>query len=320
MAKHIYENKQVWFITGSQDLYGDETLQQVADHSKKMVEKLNDAGGLPVQLVWKPVVLTSAGIADTMTEANSSTECIGVITWMHTFSPAKMWIRGLTILSKPLLHLHTQFNRDIPWESIDMDFMNLNQSAHGDREYGYVGARLGIKRRVVAGYWQDPAVQQEVSTWMRAAAGWHESNNLRIARFGDNMRSVAVTEGDKVEVQIALGIQVDGYGVGDLVAVCDAVPDAEVQGLVAEYQKLYSFSPELLGNKDAMQAVAEQARIELGLRSFLDAGGYKGFTTTFENLHGLPQLPGLAVQRLMADGYGFGAEGDWKHSAPVPIV
>jgi L-arabinose isomerase len=318
--KNSYKEKHIRFITGSQDLYGEETLRQVAENSKAMVQELNRSELLAVDIVWKPVVLTAGGISAAMSEANSDGSCIGIITWMHTFSPAKMWIRGLSILTKPLLHLHTQFNRDIPWDSIDMDFMNLNQSAHGDREYGYIGARLGIRRRVVAGFWKDPAVQKEIGSWMRAAAGWDEAQNLRVARFGDNMRKVAVTEGDKVEAQIALGIEVDGFGVGDLVERVSAVSDSDLGKLIEEYKALFSIREEIPGDQGAMNALKEQARIELGMKAFLEEGGYGAFTTTFENLHGLPQLPGLAVQRLMSLGYGFGAEGDWKHSAMVRIM
>lgn len=320
MNTDIFNEKEIWFITGSQDLYGEETLKQVAAQSRKITDGLNDAAGFPVRLVWKPVVLSSAGIVEAIRDANAADSCVGIITWMHTFSPSKMWIRGLSILNKPLLHLHTQFSRDIPWESIDMDFMNLNQSAHGDREFGHINARMNLKRRVVAGYWQDKAVQSEIGAWIRAALALDEAAHLRVARFGDNMRKVAVTEGDKVELEIALGVQVDGFGIGDLVSACEKISQNEIQQLVEEYKKLYSFSQDVLSNPDRMKAVEEQARIELGLRAFLDAGGYKAFTTTFENLYGLPQLPGLAVQRLMADGYGFGAEGDWKHAALVRIV
>jgi L-arabinose isomerase len=318
-SSNHFPNQHIWFVTGSQDLYGEETLKQVAVHSQAMVDQINKAGTIPAQLVWKPVVLTSSGIAQVLRDANQDHQCIGIITWMHTFSPAKMWIRGLSIIQKPLLHLHTQFNRDIPWDSIDMDFMNLNQSAHGDREYGYIGARMGVKRTVVAGFWQDPEVQQRISKWVRAAAGYAEAQTLRIARFGDNMRKVAVTEGDKVEAEIALGYQVEGFGLGDLVASIETISEAQVQSLVQEIHGLYSGVEDLKKDSKKWNAVIEQLRIELGIKAFLDGGNFKAFTTTFENLHGLPQLPGLAAQRLMAQGYGFGAEGDWKHAGLLRV-
>ncbi|WP_037572479.1 L-arabinose isomerase [Spirochaeta cellobiosiphila] len=310
-------NKKIWFITGSQDLYGEDTLKEVARHSKQMVGELNESANLPVELLWRPTVLTSEGIAKALTEASADEDCIGVVTWMHTFSPAKMWIKGLSLLAKPLAHLHTQFNRDIPWDSIDMDFMNLNQSAHGDREYGYIGARMRIKRKIIAGYWKDKSIQGELGQWMRAVVGWDDLQNLRVARFGDNMRNVAVTEGDKVEVQIKMGIRVDGYGIMDLVDVVNQISDKSVDEQYKQYQQKFQISDDIINNSLSVKRIKEQAKIELGLRKFLEDGGFGAFTTTFEDLHGLPQLPGLAVQNLLSDGYGFGAEGDWKHASMV---
>ncbi len=309
---HEYE---VWFLTGSQHLYGAETLQQVAQHSEVIVRALNDAGTIPVQVVFKPVLTTPEEIQSICLQANAAPNCVGVIAWMHTFSPSRNWIAGLTALQKPLAHLHTQYNRDIPWSSIDMDFMNLNQSAHGDREFGFIMSRLRLRRKVVVGHWQDPEVQERLAVWARAACAWHDAQGAKIARFGDNMRSVAVTEGDKVEAQIRLGYAVHGYGVGDLVAVMQQVSDAEIDQLVREYEAQYAIAPDLRKGGARHSSVREAARIEIGLRNFLTAGGFKAFTTTFEDLHGLAQLPGLAVQRLMQEGYGFGAEGDWKTSA-----
>jgi L-arabinose isomerase len=310
---------EFWFVTGSQHLYGPETLKQVAEDSTKIVEGLNNSS-LPFKVVFKPVLTTSDAIHNLCIEANSNNSCAGIITWMHTFSPAKMWIAGLSELRKPLLHLHTQFNRDIPWNSIDMDFMNLNQSAHGDREYGFIGARMKIARKVVVGYWQAPDVLNRISIWMSAAVAFTEGRNLKVARFGDNMREVAVTEGDKVEAQIKFGWSVNGYGVGDLVKRINEVSPSDVNRLIEEYAETYDFAPEALEEGPAREAVREQARIELGMRAFLEEENFSAFTTTFENLHGMKQLPGLAVQRLMADGYGFGGEGDWKTAALVRIM
>lgn len=311
---------EFWFVTGSQHLYGPETLKQVAEDSEKITRGLYESEGIPFKVVFKPVLTTPEDIHKLCLEANSDENCAGIITWMHTFSPAKMWIHGLTELRKPLLHLHTQFNRDIPWDSIDMDFMNLNQSAHGDREYGFIGARLRIARKVIAGYWQDAEVQRRIGVWMRAAAAYTESKHLKVARFGDNMREVAVTEGDKVEAQIKFGWSVNGYGMGDLVEYISKVSEGDVNALMKEYESLYDMDTEAQVEGPAREAVKEQARIELGMRSFLEEGGFTAFTTTFEDLHGLNQLPGLAVQRLMADGYGFGAEGDWKTAALVRLM
>ncbi len=308
---------EVWFVTGSQHLYGPQVIEQVSEHSKVVAQALNSVPAIPVSVVFKPVLTTPDAIRTLCLEANADPKCIGLITWMHTFSPAKMWIGGLSVLNKPLLHLHTQFNRDIPWAEIDMDFMNLNQSAHGDREFGYIGARMRLARKVVVGYWQDETVQQKVGTWTRAAAAWHDAQHGKVVRFGDNMRYVAVTEGDKVEAERRLGYSVNGHGVGDLVQVINAVPDSDIDALVEEYDAQYEVTPKLRANGTHRQSLREGARIELGLRAFLDQGTFNAFTTTFEDLHGLQQLPGLAVQRLMADGYGFGAEGDWKTAALV---
>jgi L-arabinose isomerase len=308
---------EAWFITGSQHLYGEKTLKQVAEDSKKIAQALSESHKISVNVVFKPVLTTPESIYELCMEANTTKNCIGLITWMHTFSPAKMWIAGLNALRKPFVHLHTQFNRDIPWAGIDMDFMNLNQSAHGGREFGFIGTRMRRARKVVVGHWQDEEVLAQLDIWMRAACAWHDAQGAKVARFGDNMREVAVTEGDKVEAQIRLGYSVNGYGVGDLVAYVNAVTDAEIDKLIAEYNEQYSVAESLRSGGSQHQALREAARIELGMRTFLVNGNFKAFTTTFENLHGLQQLPGLAVQRLMADGYGFGAEGDWKTAALV---
>jgi L-arabinose isomerase len=305
---------EFWLIVGSQDLYGDQVLKTVDEHSKKMVQSLSPK--LPCKLVWKPVVLGPGEILKVVRAANADPDCAGIITWMHTFSPSKMWIAGLAELNRPLCHLHTQFNRDIPLDSIDMDFMNLNQSAHGDREHGFIGARLRIPRKVVVGHWEDPAVVERLAGWMRSASAFADGKELKVARFGDNMREVAVTEGDKVEAQIKLGWSVNGYGVGDLVECIDKVGDSEIDGLVKVYEREYELAPEARTGEGAAR-VREQARMELGMRAFLEEGGFGAYTDTFQDLHGLPQLPGLASQRLMADGYGFGAEGDWKTACLV---
>ncbi|MGW4404295.1 L-arabinose isomerase [Nonomuraea sp. NPDC004702] len=296
----------IWFLTGSQGLYGEDTLSQVAEQSRRIAEQL------PVPVQWRPVLTDAAAIRRVMLEANADDECAGVIAWMHTFSPAKMWIAGLDALRKPLLHLHTQADVELPWSSIDMDFMNLNQAAHGDREFGFVQTRLGVPRKTVAGHVSDLAVGARVEAWARAARGVAEVRALRLARFGDNMRDVAVTEGDKVEAQLRFGVSVNTYGVNELVEAVDAASDADVSALVKEYAELYRVAPELLGERH--ESLRYAARIELGLRGFLERGGFRAFTTNFEDLGGLRQLPGLAVQRLMADGYGFGGEGDWKTS------
>jgi L-arabinose isomerase len=306
---------EIWYVTGSQHLYGDKAIRQVGQNSRKIVEALNASGVLPLKLVHKPVLTTPEQVRSLCLEANGDAKCAGLVLWMHTFSPAKMWIGGLSSLRKPFCHLHTQFNRDLPWGTIDMDFMNLNQAAHGDREAGFIHTRLRLGRKVVVGHYTDPQTQQQLATWMRAARAWHDWQGAKFARFGDNMRYVAVTEGDKVAAEARFGYSVNGYGVGDLVAHVSGVSDAAVTKLIAEYTQLYAVSPELKKGGDRHDSLRQGARIELGLRSFLTQGGFKGFTTTFEDLHGLAQLPGLAVQRLMAEGYGFGAEGDWKTCA-----
>ncbi len=307
---------EAWLATGSQELYGEATLRQVAAHSRQIAAALCDAAAVPVKIVFKPVLTSPDAIAELCREADRAADCIGLICWMHTFSPAKMWIGGLASLKKPLLHLHTQFNREIPWDSIDMDFMNLNQAAHGDREFGFICSRLGKERAVVVGHWLEADVQDAVGQWARVAAAWADAQSVRVARFGDNMREVAVTEGDKVEAQIRLGYSVSGYGVGDLVARVQQVSDAQADHLVQEYAERYVAGPGTQGDS-GRKGLRAAAKIELGLRAFLGDGGFKAFTTSFEQLHGLEQLPGLAVQRLMADGYGFGAEGDWKTAALV---
>lgn len=305
------ERNELWFVTGSQQLYGDEVLKQVLADSTAIANALDVSPEIPTRVVCKPVLTDPDAIRELCIEANRSDTCAGLIAWMHTFSPAKMWIAGLNVLKKPFLHLHTQFNRDIPWSTIDMDFMNLNQSAHGGREFGYICTRMGKQRKVVVGHWEDNEVQREVGVWARAACAWRDAQGMRVARFGDNMREVAVTEGDKVAAQMQLGWSINGYGLGDLVAKVNAISDGDVKRLVAEYRDCYTVQ----SGDAAATSITEAARIELGLRAFLEEGGFSAFTTTFENLHGLHQLPGLAVQRLMADGYGFGAEGDWKTAA-----
>jgi L-arabinose isomerase len=308
---------ELWFVTGSQHLYGEETLRQVADDSRQIAGALSDSKNIPVKVVFKPVLKTSEEISALCTAASASVTCIGLILWMHTFSPAKMWIAGLSALKKPFVHLHTQFNRMIPWDDIDMDFMNLNQSAHGGREFGYICSRMKINRKVIAGHWQDEDVLESLGVWTRAACAWHDARGAKIARLGDNMREVAVTEGDKVEAQMRLGYSVNGYGIGELVRFVDDVSERQIENRIEEYKDLYTITKESLDNPDHYQRIVDAARIESGMRAFLESGGFKGFTTTFEDLHGLSQLPGLAVQRLMADGYGFGAEGDWKTAALV---
>jgi L-arabinose isomerase len=306
--------REIWFLTGSQGLYGEEVVQQVIAQSRQIAEQLADAKSVPYEVVWKPVLTDSGAIRRLCLEASSDDGCIGVIAWMHTFSPAKMWISGLEALRKPLLHLHTQSNLALPWAEIDMDFMNLNQAAHGDREFGYIQTRLGIARKTVTGHVSDPAVAQRVGVWARAAAASAATRTLRLARFGDNMRDVAVTEGDKVEAELRFGVSVNTYGVNDLVSVVDSATDAAVDELVREYEDSYLVAPELRVGGERHESLRYGARIELGLREFLTAGGFGAFTTNFEDLGGLRQLPGLAVQRLMAAGYGFGGEGDWKTS------
>ncbi|NCD34459.1 MAG: L-arabinose isomerase [Spartobacteria bacterium] len=310
------EKYEFWFVTGSQHLYGAETLRQVADHAKKIVEDWNTRSVMPAKLVWKPTVTTADEARTVLEQATSDPSCAGIITWMHTFSPAKMWIAGLSILKKPLLQLNTQFNCNIPYDTIDMDFMNLNQSAHGDREFGHITARMNIPRKVIAGHWQDEETCDRVATWMRTACAVADGKNLRIARFGDNMRDVAVTDGDKVEAMIQLGWSVPYYGIGDLVAYANKVSDAEIDRLVKEYEAQY----EICRGKDnafALKHIREQARIEMAMRAFFADVNANAFTTNFQDLHGMKQLPGLACQRLMADGFGFAGEGDWKTSAMV---
>jgi L-arabinose isomerase len=311
---------EVWLLTGSQHLYGEDVLRRVADQSARVVNALAAANAIPVQVTGRPVLTTADAIRRACLEANADDRCIGVVTWMHTFSPAKMWIAGLSALQKPLLHLHTQHNLALPWAEIDMDFMNLNQSAHGDREFGYLATRLRRRRKIVVGHWEDAEVKRRVGVWTRAALGWHEAQRLRIARFGDNMRDVAVTEGDKVEAEIRLGFSVNGYGVSELADRVLAVDDAAVDAVVKDYQSAYRVVPELRTAGPRHSSLRDAARIELGLRGFLDEVGAMAFTDTFEDLATLPQLPGIAVQRLMADGYGFGAEGDWKTAALVRLV
>jgi len=308
---------EVWFVTGSQHLYGPKTLEEVAVHSKEISAALGASTYVPVKVVFKPVLTTPDAIRDLCLEANSTKGCVGLVTWMHTFSPAKMWIAGLSLLKKPFLHLHTQYGREIPWSTIDMDFMNLNQSAHGDREFGFIGSRMRLNRKVVVGHWSDDETQREIGVWVRAACAWADAQGMKVARFGDNMRDVAVTEGNKVSAQIQLGYDVYGYGMGDLVKLVNEVSDAEVDKLIQAYMDEYDVVPELQSGGAKHESLCDGARIEIGLRNFLTAGNFKAFTDTFENLHGLAQLPGLAVQRLMRDGYGFGAEGDWKTSALV---
>jgi L-arabinose isomerase len=308
---------EVWFITGSQDLYGEETLKKVAEHSQEIVKGLDTSGKIPVRVVFKPIVKSSEEIYATIQEANVAKNVIGIITWMHTFSPAKMWIRGLSILQKPLLHLHTQYNRDIPWSSIDMDFMNLNQSAHGDREFGFMVSRMRKNRKVVVGHWQDTEVLSQINVWTRAAAAWYDWQGAKFARFGDNMRFVAVTDGDKVEAELKFGFSVNTYGIGDLVAVINGISATEIDQLINEYEATYTMEADLRKDGARHSSVYEAARIELGMRKFLKDGGFKGFSDTFEDLHGMAQLPGIASQRLMADGYGFAGEGDWKTAALV---
>jgi len=319
------KQSEIWFVTGSQHLYGEETLQQVDAHSQVIADFLNDAAPMPVRVVFKPVVKTPDEIYAICQAANVAPNCVGIVTWMHTFSPAKMWIRGLTILKKPLLHLHTQFNRDIPWGSIDMDFMNLNQSAHGDREFGFIMARMhqsrpGLNRKIVVGFWQDTTVIKQIAGWARVAVAAHEMKTLKVVRFGDNMRQVAVTDGDKVAAEITFGMSVNTHGIGDLVAVINQVTDADVDQLVAEYGDSYTLMESLQRGGAQHSSLRDAARIEIGMRAFLQDGGFGAFSDTFEDLHGMAQLPGIASQRLMADGYGFAGEGDWKIAAMVRVM
>ncbi|NMB20045.1 MAG: L-arabinose isomerase [Firmicutes bacterium] len=306
---------QVWFVTGSQHLYGEEALRQVEEDAQKVAQSLNDVAEIPVSIVYKPVLTTSDSIRRLMAEANADEQCIGLMMWMHTFSPARMWIAGLNLLNKPYLHFHTQYYRDIPWAEIDMDYMNLHQSAHGDREFGFINTRMRKNRKVVVGHWQDPEALQEVATWTRVAAAWHDGQGAKIARFGDNMRDVAVTEGNKVAAQIQFGYEVNAYSLGELLPHIEAATEGQINALLEEYEASYTLTDRVREGGAKREALRESARIEVGLRSFLKEGGFKGFTTNFEDLIGLKQLPGLAVQRVMNEGYGFGAEGDWKTAA-----
>ncbi|MDD4405872.1 MAG: L-arabinose isomerase [Parabacteroides sp.] len=310
-----FENLEVWFVTGAQLLYGGDAVIAVDAHSNAMVKGLNESGNLPVKVVYKGTVNSATEVQATFKAANNDDKCIGVITWMHTFSPAKMWIHGLQEFKKPLLHFHTQFNKEIPWKEIDMDFMNLNQSAHGDREFGHIMSRMRKNRKVVVGHWQDEKAQERIAVWMRVAAAWADAQDMLIVRFGDNMNNVAVTDGDKVEAELRLGYHVDYYPIAELVAQQDKVTDEEIAALVKEYDQLYDVADNAKeGGKDRMQVI-EAARVEIALRRFLALKGAKAFTTNFDDLHGVDQLPGLACQRLMAEGFGFGAEGDWKTAA-----
>ena len=312
-----YADREVWFFTGSQDLYGEETLRQVAEQSQEVARELDASADVPVTIVWKPVLKDSDSIRRAMLDANSDDRVLGVITWMHTFSPAKMWIHGLSVLDKPLLHLHTQANVELPWDEIDFDFMNLNQAAHGDREYAYIASRMGVTRTTVSGHVSNPAVARRVGTWVRAAAGRAATQSLRLARVGDNMRNVAVTEGDKTEAEVRFGVSVNTWGVNDLVAAIAQVADSDVDLVVKEYEELYDVVPELRRGGERHESLRYAARQEIALETFLSSLGARAFTTNFEDLGDLRQLPGIAVQRLMSKGYGFGAEGDWKTAVLV---
>lgn len=312
-----FKDFEVWFVTGAQLLYGGDAVIAVDSHSNEMVKGLNESGNLPVKVVYKGTVNSSAEVSKAFTDANSDDKCIGVITWMHTFSPAKMWIHGLQILNKPLLHFHTQFNKEIPWSEMDMDFMNLNQSAHGDREFGHMVSRMRKKRKVVVGHWADEAAQSKIADWMRVCAGWADSQNMLIIRFGDNMNNVAVTDGDKVEAELRLGYHVDNAPIATLVPYVEAVTQEEIDALIAEYEKNYDFADDCKKGTEKHQHVRNAAAQEIGLRRFLEDKGAKAFTTSFNELEGMTQLMGFASQRLMAEGYGFGAEGDWKTAALV---
>jgi L-arabinose isomerase len=311
---------EAWFVTGSQHLYGPEVLKTVQQHADSIAKALAASPYIPIRIVAKPVMTDGESIRRLCLEADSSDKCVALIAWMHTFSPARMWITGLRSLGRPLLHLHTQFNQELPWSTIDMEFMNLNQSAHGDREFGFLGARMRLKRKVVVGFWQESEVQEEIGAWLRAGCAWHDAQHLKVVRFGDNMRNVAVTEGNKVSAEIKLCYSVNGYGAGDLADCIQQVSDAEVDRLTDEYDHSYRVVESLRKGARHRQSLRDAARIEVGLRHFLEHVGAHAFTDTFEDLHGLAQLPGIAVQRLMADGYGFGAEGDWKTAALVRAV
>ncbi|MBB5642666.1 L-arabinose isomerase [Cryobacterium roopkundense] len=314
------DHYEVWFLTGSQNLYGEETLSQVAEQSLQIARSLDESSDVPVKIVWKPVLKDSESIRRAALDANSDDKVIGLIAWMHTFSPAKMWIAGLDALTKPLLHLHTQANVELPWGEIDFDFMNLNQAAHGDREFGYIQTRLGVTRKTVVGHVSNPAVSASIGSWTRAAAGWAASRSMKLARFGDNMRYVAVTEGDKTEAELRFGVQVNTWPVNELAEAVHSATDVDIDALIAEYDDLYDVVPELRKGGERHESLRYGAAIELGLKSFLESGDFAAFTTSFEDLGALRQLPGLAVQRLMAQGYGFGAEGDWKTSVLVRVA
>ena len=316
----VFGDKNIWFVTGSQHLYGPRVLQQVAENSEVIARGLSDSEHVSANVLPKGVVTTPEEIRKVCEAANSDEACVGLIFWMHTFSPAKMWIGGLRALNKPWMHLHTQFGAELPWSSIDMHYMNLNQSAHGDREFGFIGTRMRIDRKVVVGHWEQARVQQRIDDWIRAAMGWHEAHNLRVARFGDNMRQVAVTEGDKVAAQIQFGYEVHAYGLGDLAAACDAVAASDLDAQIEQYRQDYLVAPELLDDADALELIRNEARLELGMERFMDERGCRAFTNCFENLTGLTGLPGLATQRLMSKGFGYGGEGDWKTSAMNRIV
>lgn len=312
-----FKDQEVWFVTGAQLLYGGDAVVTVNAHSEEMVKGLNDAGLLPVKVVYKGTANSSPEVEKIFKEANTDEKCIGVITWMHTFSPAKMWIRGLQNFRKPLMHLHTQFNKEIPWNEIDMDFMNLNQSAHGDREFGHITSRLRMPRKVLVGYWKDEETLRKIASWMRVCAGWADAQGMLIIRFGDNMNNVAVTDGDKVEAEIRLGYHVDNAPIATLVPYVEAVTDDEIDALVSEYEQIYDFADDCRKGAEKHQFVRDAAAQEIGLRRFLQDKGAKAFTTSFNELEGMKQLMGFASQRLMAEGYGFGAEGDWKTAALV---
>ena len=308
------KNREFWFIVGSQHLYGPEVLDIVAERAAEMAEKINASALIPCKFIYKATVKTPDEVTDIIKEANYDDNCCGIVTWCHTFSPSKMWINGFSMLQKPYCHFATQYNREIPNEEIDMDFMNLNQAAHGDREHGFIGARMGMPRKIIMGYWQDEAPLRELGLWMRSAVGYAESKSLKVVRFGDNMRQVAVTEGDKVGVQMQLGWQVNTWAVGDLVAEMNKVTEAEIDSLIVEYNEKYDM------NTDDIATVRYQAKEEIAIKRILDREGAKAYTNTFEDLHGMEQLPGLASQRLMEQGYGYGGEGDWKVSAMTRII
>ena len=316
----IFDNYEVWFVIGSQHLYGAEALRQVTKHAEHVVNSLNAEAKLPCRLVLKPLGTTPDEITHICRDANYDDKCAGMVVWLHTFSPAKMWINGLTILNKPLLQFHTQYNASLPWDSIDMDFMNLNQTAHGGREFGFIGARMRQQHSVVTGHWQDRDAHQRIGSWMRQAVSKQDTRHLKVCRFGDNMREVAVTDGDKVAAQIKFGFSVNTWPVGDLVQVVNDISEGEISALVDEYESSYRLTAAAQVHGDKRQNVLDAARIELGMQRFLQQGGFHAFTTTFEDLHGLKQLPGLAVQRLMQQGYGFAGEGDWKTAALLRIM